>query len=439
MNLDVFLETFLIGLAHADIRYCVLRNHEELPHTCSSRDIDILLDPTRYNSVLEILNDIEGVEIAYIHRRYSSAMVFLWGVQRSGGGFSLEIDFIFSFRWRGVRYFDASAVLDNAVIRTSGGTPVRIPSAAHAAAMLILSPLLTYRQIPEKYRQTVFASLSQDGDAIEEVLACCTGASQAKILVKVAHSINPKIGAYARLRLFVSTWSASGENVLRSFYEAGAQIMRDSLIPMIFPPRILIAFLGPDGAGKSTIIERVSAAVHGLCVDQSVRHLRMKVWLTGRRVEARGVVTEPHARSARGKLASIAKIAGWVVGERLYWLIWRPRHPTLLILDRYFDDTLADPARYRLNISGFWLRLCRRLVPRPRRVFVLTADADIILSRKQEVERNALEGILLEYRRMPQADPRIVSIDCSPDVETICTKVNAHILDIFREKYKTPE
>jgi thymidylate kinase len=79
-----------------------------------------------------------------------------------------------------------------------------------------------------------------------------------------------------------------------------------------------------------------------------------------------------------------AHVADYWLG---YWLIVRPLlvRSGLVIFDRYFNDLLVDPKRYRYGGPLWMARLLTPLTPTPDLLFVLDSPAEVILGRKQEV------------------------------------------------------
>jgi len=151
------------------------------------------------------------------------------------------------------------------------------------------------------------------------------------------------------------------------------------------PTGMMIAFAGPDGSGKSTLVENVVQNLAPAFRRAEVLHLRPR--LLGASRGARPV-TDPYAAPARSALASTAKLA-WFVADyvagyllRLWPCIVRSG---LVAFDRYYHDLLADPRRYRYGASLGLARLAARFVPAPDLWVVLDASVETLQSRKQEV------------------------------------------------------
>src|SRR5271165_6041118 len=115
-----------------------------------------------------------------------------------------------------------------------------------------------------------------------------------------------------------------------------------------------VAIFGPDGAGKSAVIKRLahqpSLPFHGF-QQFHFRPIFRRRWNDSR------PVTQPHAKPPRSVLASIFKLLYWLANCWFgYVATIRPARvdSRLVIFDRYFDDILIDPQRYRLPKSSLW-------------------------------------------------------------------------------------
>jgi thymidylate kinase len=144
-----------------------------------------------------------------------------------------------------------------------------------------------------------------------------------------------------------------------------------------------IVILGPDGAGKSSVIRGLlgKLAQEG-CVVKT-RHLK-PCFVIPQRGEPSAIVTDPHGRPPRSALLSLAKIFVWLLEE---WCVTclQDRNETLLIYDRYYHDLLIDPKRYRYGGPLWAAKMVGKLIPQPRLWVLLDAPAQVLQTRKHEV------------------------------------------------------
>jgi thymidylate kinase len=152
------------------------------------------------------------------------------------------------------------------------------------------------------------------------------------------------------------------------------------------PTGLFLAVLGPDGTGKSTMIDALQPQLAGAFRRCGRFHWR-PAFLWKRKII--GPVTNPHGRPQHSQWGSIARLIAYLLDYWLgYWLAVWPLlvRSGLVVFDRYWDDLLADPRRYRFGGPPWLVRALGRMVPRPKLVLVLDAPEEVILSRKQEVE-----------------------------------------------------
>jgi len=172
-----------------------------------------------------------------------------------------------------------------------------------------------------------------------------------------------------------------------------------------------LAVLGPDGSGKSTLLGRLEVELEPSFAAIRRYHLRPHL---GRRGSSRGPQPDPHGQPPRGRAVTVVKLTAWWVD---YWLGYllevRPalRRSTLVLFDRYCDDVLVDPRRYRMREPGRFARLLVRTVPRPDTLVVLDAPESVLRERKQEVSVAETVRQRSAYRALADRTPRAVVID----------------------------
>jgi thymidylate kinase len=149
---------------------------------------------------------------------------------------------------------------------------------------------------------------------------------------------------------------------------------------------LCVGILGPDGSGKSSVIERYVPALAGHF--SGVEYFHLRPYLLGGTAQARTPSTDPHGRPPRNVLVSTVKLlylwADYVLG---YYFRVRPLLASgrLVIFDRYYHDLLIDPRRFRYSGSMRFASLLAHLIPLPDLMLVLDAPAEVLQARKQEV------------------------------------------------------
>jgi thymidylate kinase len=188
---------------------------------------------------------------------------------------------------------------------------------------------------------------------------------------------------------------------------------------------MFISFLGCDGSGKSAVIAGVSEYFQSKGTHVTLGHWRPKAFSNTNDDHASANADDPHGQHARGCLSSALKL-GWLWLN--WWVGWfrflkSDANKGLLIFDRFHADMLVDPMRYRYG-GPLWLAsLASRLMPQPDKVFFLDASPDVLLSRKQEVSKDALEISRKRYLELAAKHPRIQVIDASQPLHAVVSEV----------------
>ncbi|MBW3660109.1 MAG: thymidylate kinase-like protein, partial [Gemmatimonadetes bacterium] len=152
----------------------------------------------------------------------------------------------------------------------------------------------------------------------------------------------------------------------------------------------------------------------------------------GRSRRERAPVVDPHGRPPRGRVVSVVKLGWWWID---YWLGYlleiRPalRRSTLVLFDRYFDDVVVDPARYRYGASARLARVVGRSVPRPDSLVVLDAPVDVLRSRKQEVTPMEMERQRKAYLRLAGRLGSARVVDASRPIEAVVDEVARIVME----------
>jgi thymidylate kinase len=190
-----------------------------------------------------------------------------------------------------------------------------------------------------------------------------------------------------------------------------------------------MAVFGPDGAGKSAVIKRLAQELTPPFHAVQQFHFRP---MFRQKWRERRAVTDPHAKSPRGMWVSIFKLLYWLADcwyGYLVTILPARANARLVIFDRYFDDILIDPRRYRLPPSSLWFaRLFVRLAPRPDLYVLLDVPSDILQRRKAEVHLAESQRQRLEYLEMFRRLPNALTVDASASVEEVVVQVKILVL-----------
>lgn len=333
-----------------------------------------------------IAREVFGVPLLTVRRPYVEQRFYEWG----------ELDFLPSFEWNGLVYLEGDRFWDG-VVEGEDGLPR--PRLAHDAFIVWMTGLLGGAVYNRRYDTFLAEAWRSEREEVRECLIWAFGREWAAELGDLLEQGHPEeaVERVADLRVALAQRS-----FLRAPMETFEKVVRHWTRELFLhwrPPFPWVAFLGPDGVGKSTVIEGLQKRLSSFRLKTLLVHWRPK--MSGSEPAHAEPVVDPHARKLRGFLGSTLSLVllafRWMMGR--LGRTWHQRaKQKMLISDRYYPDLLVDPRRYRYGGSRRLARLFFRFFPRPDLTLILLARPGVIRGRKQEVPAGELGRQLEAYR-----------------------------------------
>lgn len=178
---------------------------------------------------------------------------------------------------------------------------------------------------------------------------------------------------------------------------------------------LVVAILGPDGAGKSTLTAAVAESF-----VLPVREFYAGLYPAGRR------------RFRQPGVATIALLLRlWRLAIRA---TWHRRRGRLVLFDRYAYDARLPLPRSAGRRTRLRRAMLARSLPTPDLVVVLDAPAEVLLARRDEHPIEVIEAQRRRYAELADSMPDAVIVDASADVDTVRHGVTALIWARFAER-----
>lgn len=412
----------VFSFLNENVDYAVLRNYEGLPYENKSRDIDIIITKSDYRKIrndfvqLLVSNGYKIVSFFESERlqtiicgRVSDSIVDL-----------LQFDFFFHTSAYGNILLDAKTILDSKIFENG------VYHVSKEFEFLDKYLYLKYigAEYPQKYNKTkesirnseklkgLLQELFKISD-FDELESKTTSEFRKIIRKEVGFSIKNRVTFY-------------------SFY----------LLNQIKYKGYSFGFTGPDGSGKTTVLDCMVDAIKSVYSQIDLYHFRPTVFgnlgevahSVGIKKEVDKDYSKPHRGNKVGQINSFCRLVfysiDYIVG---YCLKVRRKlcKRQLVVFDRYYTDIICDSRRSRIFLPTKFLYWFGRLfIPSLDYNILLTASTETILNRKQELDKEGVEAInsKIEYLSTKKGYKKILN-EGTPQ-QTAC-----QILDfIFNEQ-----
>lgn len=435
----VFLRNFFNSLNAAHVSYVVMRNYTSLPDTLVGSDLDILIAPEDETAIRQIIfNSIENANGAAIgcSSTLNFFKVFAFGrnTEADNNWWGARIDVNIGYAFKGTSVINLE---DSFKLQTTHNN-IKVLQHGFAAVLGVLKELLNNSQMPERYQIDAEQAVRKDWGRLSLALAPMgqEGLTLFRQMILAKGSKTDVIRQSRALRraLFTQAVRSSPMAFARNrFLHEWAKVRR-----YLRPSGVIVAVLGTDGVGKSTVINAIKPilndATHGAL---EIKHLRPGLLpplarLKGKQTVQIGPVLDPHGSTPSGMLGSLCRLAYLTMDYILgYWLLLRPKiakSPTVILFDRYCYDMALDPRRFRLNINQCIIKWFIRWIPKPDIALCLHADPSVILMRKQELSTDEVIRQVNALRRFAQSYPSMILVSTEVKIE----KLHDLVIDTLR-------
>ncbi len=388
---DVLIELFS-EFDRSRLRYCVCRNYEGLPFDLQGSDLDVFIKESQVGTAIAIIQAAAAKCGGFaIHHRRNDHLVQCQciGFHPEGEPWGLQIDLKTGLRWRGMEYYSVDAVLDSALLKNG----VRVAEEKEAVLVSLLEKTVYNVPVSRKFDAQDF---SFDGlpKRVKTSIARAFGSSASSLMgsysFKKGESAPPVSRALRRGLLWRSLSRAPHKVLLNQ-----ARLGLAYLARIVKRPGILVAVLGIDGSGKSTLINMVKRDYERLAHRESwMEHSRPALLpalaVLFRQEAARPPQRQsPHDLPPSGVLGSLFRMAYYTMDYSLGYLFRvypkLVKNQSVFFFDRYFYDYYIDPERNRVSLRPGIIALFGLLVPKPDLILILKTRPETAFQRKHEL------------------------------------------------------
>lgn len=376
--------------------YAVLRNAEGLPYHNSSRDIDILISRKQYESVKQDLVNIITDSDFKIITFFESERIctFVCGKVNVTTVDLVQFDFFFHTSAYGVILLDTDNALET---RIFDGNIYRVTKEFE-----FLDKYLYLKYIGQPYpaKYSDLERLMFVNSSLNSILKEHFGLSNYTDLKNLSTKDFRNLINTRNNKLFLI------KHILNKIY-----FRYHYLKNKIYPKGYSIGFTGPDGVGKTTIIELLYAILNTVYPKINLYHFRPLLignlsevaYNAGLKKEVDRNFSKPHRGKKTNVLSSFLRISYYSLDYILGYIKAIRSHTEMrqiVIFDRYFTDIICDSRRCRIFLNYKFLYWFGKLfIPSLDYNILLTANSGTILARKRELDESGIKTInyIIDY------------------------------------------
>lgn len=313
----------------------------------------------------------------------------------------VSLDAIWMFKRKTTVMMEAAPVLANSTLNGSG---IKRPAVEHDFAYTWLFYLLNHADVPERYRRH-FSFFSQ---------AWRTHLNQACPWVKrtgVHQYSDLYFFSETNRQLVMSDLQKMKANKGLSFLRHTLSYWLDAAREQFFQRGFIITFSGVDGAGKSTVIEKVKSQIEKKYRRKVVvlRHRpavlpMLSAWKEGRKAaEQRAATRLPRQGNNSSTASSLLRFgyyyADYLLGQFYIQLKYVLRG-YIVLYDRYYFDFINDGKRSNISLPAGLTGYGYHFLLKPKYNFFLYADPETILKRKKELDDQTIRTLTGNYLQL---------------------------------------
>lgn len=441
-----FLFSLFGILKNMSIDYCVLRNYEALPYNTGGSDVDILID---FKSSIDIISSIKEVARKFGGKlivEYKSSNFYGHCFCGSNGGnkWGVQLDIYTDETYKGITFFDKQLILSRAVTYND----LKVASNDDAMFLGLLKETLANSKSRKNYEEQAREAYCKNRQFYSQILVNYFGERSALewdrfFNLTPDHKSLKKVSWIARCGLLFTEFTHHPFKTITKKIQYGYLKYRRLWNPIGFS----VAFIGPDGSGKSTIIEGIRPSLESaLHSTLKYEHMRPNLLpslaqlLGGKPHEPGKPVTDPHGSTKSGFVGSLLRLSYYSLDYVLgYWFKVYPdmvKKPCLYVFDRYYYDFILDPIRSRISLPKKLMGWFQALIPEPALVLCLGADPEVIHARKPELPLSEVERQVDELRNFCDGSKRAVWVDTGLSIEESTNQALSAIVDRMAARYE---
>lgn len=421
-----FIKKVLDAATAAGIRYAVLHAADDLSVAARS-DLDIVLDQRpdhEFATIVSSIGETTGYKLLHC-MHYELEFGFYFILRNQENGTFVHLDCLYDPQGLNSYFLSSSDFLEN---RTQYGSVFTADPTYSALYLLLKRSVKSLRS--DNQLLEMQEAVAAHAEFIGKEILRLTGKDMTKRLGRLLEapdlpSAQKHLGDIRRSFQSNSWHRSTRRFVTRAYLEVKRRLHR-----LMYPQGLFVVVVGPDGCGKSTVVDRIT-----MQFERGFRKSWRFHWRPGLLPRPIGAESRNPASEVGSAPARQSRYRGWRSWIRLvyylcdfiigYWAVvhLRKAKTTLVLGERYFADVVVNPARYGFSQSVSSLKVVSKLVPKPDITILLSNDPAVIHSRKAELDESEIANQLTAFRDELPAWGRYEIVKTSDSPENVAVRI----------------
>ncbi|MDR2410415.1 MAG: hypothetical protein LBE13_20210 [Bacteroidales bacterium] len=389
-NMSNLFTNYFSLLNQTDIQYAITGRTENYPEQIHS-DIDIIIPHKQYHLFWEFMRSIKQNQLHWIQTIAHESTAFYNIVTLSENGFHiiLKPDVCSDYYRNGQLFLKADYLLENRIYNKKGFFQL----SPDKEFIYYLLKKIDKQYINEDHFVHLHDQWRQNKQECNDMLVSFFSEKSQLIITDSIEGED-----FSLFNKNIEHLQQELHKHLKFRIKECLERIKNRLSRFVKPTGLIIVFMGPDGCGKTTIINGIKPDISEIFRKTKQYHLFPKDGKANTEP-----VTNPHSQKPRGYIGSFVKLCYllylYMTG---YWckIFLQKIKSTFVIFDRYFHDLIVDPKRYRHKSGTGLLKFIAIFIPKPDIWILLDASAEIIQQRKSEVSFEETTRQVIAYRQL---------------------------------------
>lgn len=424
----------IFDLLNKKTNYAVARNYVGLPNNFASRDIDILIERKQYNAIKREMRSVAtscGYKVLLVSESERFDSIFF-----QAGNNIVQFDFFFGAIAFGIIMLSAEEMLQE---RLFNGSVYYLPEHFQFLEKFLFN-IMAGQNYPEKYAELRKKILLNSNGIICRYLKDIFGED----VTSVNYVEKQTIQILRKKAKKQSVKRYGLKQILKSL-----EYYKKTINNILFPRGLFISFTGPDGVGKTTVLEMIADTYRTVWSGKAtqIHHFRPdelpRIAVLLHRAGAVKTVDKNYENPHRGKnsgiLGSIVRLLYYMTDYQIgYWKKIFPRRfrRQVTIYDRYFSDIIIDSERSNIKLPFEMIYRFGNFIPQPEYRILITADAKTILERKDELSKEEILRIQDIMAWLKKKNKKYICIENNGTAVQAASIIMQAILDKQDKKYQ---